>query len=57
MPESPCERCGTLCLHTENDPHPLCDHCTSVYAASRLLQDIAKGKVPPLHEEEEDPLG
>ena len=45
MPESPCSKCGTACLHTEGDPEPLCETCTEGMVWTRLILDIANGKV------------
>jgi len=34
-----------MCLHTENDPEPLCATCEEGLVWTRLILDIANGKV------------
>ena len=59
MPESPCTRCGVKVRHTEDDLYPYCDPCQSIWTRAKLINAIAEGRleVPPLHDEEGDPVG
>lgn len=38
-----------MCLHTDDDPEPMCETCTEGMIWTRLILDIANGKVkaPP----------
>lgn len=45
MQESPCVICGEMCVHTDDDEQPLCDHCTEAVMWKRLIVDVALGIV------------
>lgn len=51
-------RCGKMTIHAEGDTWPMCELCTQIRAAAKMLNDIADGRleVPPLYNEQGEPI-